>query len=191
MKRVWIYLTLASLVAGCGKGGFSKGSQAQKSSVFTYALNNNITTLDPGKVQDVDLTDVIRNVYEGLVEYDENNKLVPRLAEKWEVKDGGKTYVFTLRKGVRFHNGRELKADDFKWTFERNLNPGLKSPVAVNYLDAIVGVKEFVAGSAKEVSGIKVIDDHTLSITLDKPRPVLLGQPYVSLWLRPRQGSYG
>jgi peptide/nickel transport system substrate-binding protein len=62
-------------------------------------------------------------------------RTVPDLAEKWEQPDP-KTYVFTLRKGVKFHNGRELTADDVKFTYERILNPETGS-IAKSFFDTI------------------------------------------------------
>ena len=58
--------------------------------------------MDPGKVQDGDTIDVIQQVYEGLVGWSEKSEVEPQLAEKWELTDGGKTYVFHLRKDAKF-----------------------------------------------------------------------------------------
>ena len=120
------------------------------------------------------MTDIFNNVFEGLVGYDEKNVLAPRLAERWDVTDGGRTYVFHLRP-AKFHDGRELTAEDFRWTWERNLGKPLASPIAADYLGAIVGVREFAEGKAPFISGVRVVDPHTLSVTLDKPRPYFLG----------------
>lgn len=160
------------LSCGCSRGNFNahKGADA----VLTYPLEAKVTTLDPGKVQDVDMTDVLDNVFEGLVAYDEKNALAPRLAERWDVKDGGRTFVFHLR-DAKFSDGSPVRAADFKRSWERNLSKSLASPVASDYLGAIVGAKDVVDGKAKELAGVKAIDDRTLNVTLDKPRPYFLG----------------
>lgn len=170
-------LLAALAMIGCGSsgGGFSQRASAGKENVFRYPIPTDPTTLDPGLVQDGDTIDVLHQVFEGLVAWGENNRVQPRLAEKWEVEDGGRTYVFTIKKGVKFHNGREVTADDFKWTIERNTDPKLKSAVT-QYLGDIVGLNDRVNGKADSVSGIEVRDPHTLVIRIDKPRPYFLGK---------------
>ncbi|WP_180960130.1 ABC transporter substrate-binding protein [Neobacillus cucumis] len=109
------------------------------------------------------------NIFEPLVRYDAvKGKFLPANAESWEISTDGKVYSFTLRKGVKFHNGREVTAEDFKYTLERVLNPKTASPNAGS-LTGIVGSKEFMAGKSKEVSGIKVVNSTKLEITLSKP----------------------
>ena len=172
VRRVSLLLLVP--LAGCGKGNFTQASSAS-ADTLTYPLQAKNTTLDPGKVNDAYMAELLQNVVEPLVAYDEKNDLVPWLAEKWDVTDGGKTYVFHLRKGVKFSNGRSLVADDFRWTWERVLAPTFASPAAGNYLLNIQGVPEYMAGKAKSISGVKALDDATLSVTLDKPRPYFLG----------------
>ncbi|CAN5448933.1 ABC transporter substrate-binding protein [soil metagenome] len=164
-----------ALLAGCGKGGFSQRANAQAGDTLRVSLATQPTTLDPAMVQDVDTGDLMQNIYEGLVAYGQDNKIIPMLAESWTVEDGGKTYVFKLR-DAKFHNGRAVTAADFKWTFERNAQKKLASPTTLGYLGDIVGIKEVGDGKAKEISGISAPDDHTLRITIDKPRPYFLGK---------------
>jgi oligopeptide transport system substrate-binding protein len=168
---------VASALIGCGKGQFAQGkTQSGSSDVLRYAIATNPTTLDPGIVQDIDTMDIILNVYEGLVSWDENNRIKPQLAERWDVEEEGRVYVFHLRRDVKFHNGRPLTAEDFKWTLERNCDPSFGSPIAENYLGDIVGVADKISGRSKEISGIEVVDEHTLRIRIDKPRPYFLGK---------------
>lgn len=144
--------------------------------MFRYPLVTSPTTMDPGAVQDGDTIDCLQQIYEGLVGWGEDNLPQPRLAERIDIEDGGKTYVFTLRDGIKFHNGRPITAEDFKWTMTRNLQKGVNSPVAQQYLSDIVGVNEVARGQAKEISGVEVRDPKTLVIRLDKPRPYFLGK---------------
>ena len=171
MRRV---LPLALLVAGCGKGHFT-ASPRGGGDTLVYPLQAKNTTLDPGKVNDLYTAELLQNVVEPLVAYDERNEIVPWLAERWDVENGGRTYVFHLRKGVRFSNGRLLVASDFKWCWERVLAKGFASPSAANYLGNILGVPDYLAGKAKEIAGVKVVDDATLRVSLDLPRPYYLG----------------
>lgn len=168
---------LSLALAGCGK--VDKGAQnggTKRANVFRYPINRDPTTLDPGEVQDGDTIDLLQNVYEGLVGWGTDNQVVPLVAEKWDVSSDGKTYTFHIRHGVKFHNGREVTADDFKWTFERNCSKDFASPVASGYLDDIAGAMDKINGKATEVKGVQVADPYTLKITLLAPRAYFLGK---------------
>jgi oligopeptide transport system substrate-binding protein len=170
-------LSALVLVAGCGdrKGGFSNRGSAAKENVFRYPIPS-LTTVDPAMVQDGDTIDVLQQVYEGLTAWSPENTPVGNLAESWEVSPDGKTYTFKIRQGVKFHSGREVKAEDFKYSLERVADPALNSPTVLTYLGDIVGLKDKVEKRAKEISGVKVVDDSTLTITIDKPRPYFLAR---------------
>ncbi|MBV6490759.1 MAG: peptide ABC transporter substrate-binding protein [Fimbriimonadaceae bacterium] len=165
-----------SLVWGCGKGGFSEREAVGKENTFRYPIVTNPTSLDPGVVQDGDTLDMMQQVYEGLVTWGTDNRVHPLLAESWDIEDGGRTYVFKLKQGVKFHSGREVTADDFKWTIERTCDPALGSPTAETYLQEIVGVMDKLRGKTHEIPGVQVRDKYTLAITIDKPRPYFLGK---------------
>ncbi|HEX3175177.1 MAG TPA: ABC transporter substrate-binding protein [Methylomirabilota bacterium] len=93
---------------------------------------------------------VFYNVQECLVKIDAHGKLVPWLAERWHTSDN-RNYTFFLKKGVRFHNGRELKAADVKFVIERAMNPETKHPYPQYY--AAIG-------------DIIVKDDYTITFSL-------------------------
>lgn len=177
MKKVAYLVALAALIlAGCsGGGGFSKRAQEGKENVLRYPIPK-LTTIDPAKVSDGDTIDALQQVYETLTQWGEDNTVKPNLAESWTISDDGRTYTFKLKPGVKFFSGREVTAADVKWSIERACNPKLQSSTAPVYLGEIVGVKEMLDGKATEISGIKVIDDKTLTITIDKPRPYWLGK---------------
>jgi oligopeptide transport system substrate-binding protein len=178
MKALSVFASLALGIAllGCGKGNFSKTNNAVKSGVFRYTVVTSPTTMDPAKVQDGDTIDLVQQVFEGLVRWGDDNRVQPALAEKWDIVDGGTDYVFHLKKGAKFSNGREVHADDFKWCIERACNPDFNSPTAGTYLTDVVGVSDRLARKAEEVKGIQVIDDYTLKIQIDKPRPYFIGK---------------
>lgn len=163
-------------VVGCGKGDFSKRANEGKQNIFRYPIPTKPTSLDPAIVQDGDTIDLLQQVYEGLVKWGEDNKPQPNLAESWKVSDDGTTYTFKLKKGVKFFNGREVTAEDFKWSIERACNPKLTQGMARNYLIDIVGVADMLDGKANEVKGVRVVDPGTLEIKIDKPRPYFLGK---------------
>ncbi len=138
------------------------------------ALTLKPTTFDPARVQDPEMIGLLSNVFEGLVAYDEHNRIVPQLAQSWKVENGGRTYVFKLRKGAKFQNGRPVTAADVKWSIERNSSKALASPT-LGYLSDIVGVSEHNQGQRPDVPGVVVVDPGTVSITIDSPRAYFLG----------------
>jgi len=144
--------------------------------VFRYAMNDVPKTLDPGKVQEVDTIDLLENIFEGLVAYGDKNTIEPRIAESYATPDNGKTWIFKIRHGVKFHNGREVLAADVSWSLDRNCSKELASPTAADYLGDIVGVQDRLSGSSDHISGITVVDPYTLKIELDQPRPYFIGK---------------
>ena len=112
-------------------------------------------------------------VFSGLVSLDPQLKLIPDLAEAWQTDDGV-TYTFRLRRNARFHNGRPVIAQDFIYSWERAANSKTKSDTVLTYLGDIVGVKEMRAGKADHIAGIEALDDYTLQVTIDAPKPYFL-----------------
>jgi oligopeptide transport system substrate-binding protein len=115
-----------------------------------------------------------KRVFSGLVSFDPQLNLTPDLAENWDVSDDGMTYTFHLRENAKFHNGRAVTAQDFVYSLERAVSPELGSDTALTYLGDIVGIKEFASGQADHVEGISALDEHTLQITIDAPKPYFL-----------------
>ena len=93
---------------------------------------------------------VFYNVQESLVKVDRHGKIVPWLAERWHTSDN-KNYTFFLKRGVRFHNGRELRAADVKFVIDRAMNPETKHP----YPDYYAAIGDII-----------VKDDYTITVTL-------------------------
>jgi oligopeptide transport system substrate-binding protein len=131
-------------------------------------------TLDPAISADMSSHTYIMQIFSGLVRLDQELNIVPDIAESWEESLDGKTYTFHLRQGVKFHNGRDVKAADFKYSWERACHPVTGSGTAATYLGDIVGAKDMLAGKTGEISGVEVIDDYTLQVTIDAPRAYFL-----------------
>ncbi len=79
----------------------------------------NITGVDPQRTNSIPEYNILNNIVEGLVTVDGAMTAQPMLAKKWEIKNDGMTYIFTLRQGVKFHNGKEMTAEDVKYSLER------------------------------------------------------------------------
>ncbi len=131
-------------------------------------------TLDPALSGEMTSHEYIIQIFSGLVCLDENLGPAPDIAREWKVSGDGRTYTFYLNRGVRFHDGREVKAGDFKYSWERACSPETGSHTAPTYLGDIVGVKDVLAGRSREISGVKVINDYTLQVTIEAPRSYFL-----------------
>ncbi len=133
-------------------------------------------TLDPALVEDAYSAVYIVEIYSGLVTLDRNLEVAPDLAERWEMSADGRTYTFHLRPDAKFQDGRPVTAADFKYSLERTCSPALASPAARSYLGDIEGAITRIEGQADEVSGIRVIDDQTLALTIDAPKAYFLAK---------------
>lgn len=140
--------------------------------VFRYPLAQPVPTLDPAQITDATSSEVARQLYEGLVTYDIDLNIIPALASSWDISDDGTTYTFHLR-DTQFSSGDPFTANDVKWSFEHILNPKTASP-RTWILDEIVGSTEFMTGSASEVTGIEVVDDRTVKISIPEPSRIFL-----------------
>jgi oligopeptide transport system substrate-binding protein len=113
-------------------------------------------------------------VFSGLVSFDPSLHLIPDLAERWGVSADGTVYTFTLRQNAKFHDGRQVTAQDVVYSWERAASPALASDTVLTYLGDIVGIREVTDGEAEHIRGLKVIDDHTLQVMIDAPKPYFL-----------------
>lgn len=114
-------------------------------------------------------------VFDALLDYAPGTtRFEPRLATKMPtVSADGRIYTFTLRQGVKFHNGRELTTDDVVYTLTRVIDPKTKSP-GQSFYTIIQGAQAFADGKAKMVSGLKANSKYSVSITLEKPNAAFL-----------------
>lgn len=128
--------------------------------------------LDPLFTIDLQFAEVSAALYDTLLRF-EDGMLVPGLAEKWEADATAKRYRFTLRRGVQFHDGVPFEAAHVKAHFERLMDPRVGSPDQ-GVLKDIEGAVAFMTGEARGVSGIEVLDAHTLDIRLAEPRAYFL-----------------
>ena len=133
-------------------------------------------TLDPHLSGDSTSAEYVVEIYSGLVTYDLDLNVVPDLAEDWDISEDGTVYTFHLRENAEFHNGKPVRAQDFKWSFERACDFRTGSSTADTYLGDIVGCRDKLRGQADEVEGVEVIDEHTLQVTIDAPKTYFLAK---------------
>ncbi len=173
-RTLYIILLLAllcSLVAGCHQPAVEKEvTPPAPNKVLNLHDWDDPSTLDPAVAAEAGSHGYIVQIFSGLVCLDDNLEPAPDIAQRWEVSEDGRTYTFYLGHDIKFHNGREVKAEDFKYSWERACNPETGSQTAGTYLGDIVGVKDVLAGKSQGISGIRVIDDYTLEVTIDAPK---------------------
>lgn len=133
-------------------------------------------TLDPHLSGDATSARYVVEIFSGLVTYNKDLELVPDLAETWDISDDGLVYTFALRQNAQFHNGKPVRAQDFKWSFERACDFRTGSSTADTYLGDIEGCRDKLRGRVDEVSGVQVVDDYTLELTIDSPKAYFLAK---------------
>ncbi len=142
---------------------------------FTMPLGQP-SSLDPAIVRETTSHFFVSSMFSGMVRFGPNLSVEPDLAERWDVNEAGVVYTFTLRDGITFHDGSPITADDFKYSIERAGEPELHSDTAPLYLGDIVGMREKLSGDAAEVSGVEVVDERTVRITIDSPKDYFLAK---------------
>lgn len=159
---IMIVALIGTLSIGCKKEAAGAGG------VFRAFISQPVS-LDPPNCYESEGIQVIRQIWDGLFDYDrETLELVPELCEKWEVSDDGLVYTFYIKKGVKFHDGSELTADDFVYAWTRAVLA--ENAMALGYhLEPIVGYNECAEGTSDTLEGVKALDKNTLQVTLSYP----------------------
>lgn len=148
MRLTAMAAVLALVLAACG---LVPGAPAPAAGTLTIATNAEIESTHPFLAHQIAGISARMNMFDTLVEYDYEGRLVPGLAESWTVD--GLTIEFKLRQGIRFHNGEEVDAESVKFTFEHLTSEELNSPTAAN---------------VRAVEEVRVIDDYTVQIILSQ-----------------------
>ena len=144
---------------------------AKAGGTITVTYKDDVATLDPAIGYDWQNWSMIKSLYDGLMDYvPGTTTLRPGLAESYEISPDGLVYTFTLRSGVKFHNGREMTAEDVKYSLDRVTNPETQSPGA-GFFGAIAG---FEAAGPGGLSGVEVTGPLTVKITLSRPDATFL-----------------
>lgn len=137
----------------------------QYGGTYRRPLSNNPSTLDPALIADTYGFTVAQQLFDGLVQYDGSLTIIPAIAQSWKGSRNGLSWTFQLRKGVKFHNGREVTTEDVVYSFTRILDPKTNSKAAEMFLK-IKGAKEFVEGRTQTVQGLRATDRYTIHIEL-------------------------
>ena len=169
-KLVSLFLSLTMVCAvlcGCG-GGSGSGDEGSNGLQNERKANNEIVvaiaqdledSLDPHAAASAGTREVLFNVYEGLVKTGSNGELIPAVAERYDISEDGLVYTFTLREGVKFHNGESVTAEDVVYSMNR---------CADNSGDSAL-VSAFSA-----IQDLKAVDERTVTFRLEQPNLELI-----------------
>jgi ABC-type transport system substrate-binding protein/methyl-accepting chemotaxis protein len=131
------------------------------------ALRASQMMLDPATVSSISRIEVTSNIFEGLVQFGERAEIRPAVAERWEISPDGRVYTFYLRESARFHNGRRVRADDVKFSFERQMR---QNDEAAGWLfRPLVGAEQFMTGETETVAGIQIAGEQVVKLELIQP----------------------
>ncbi|MBL0347030.1 peptide ABC transporter substrate-binding protein [Candidatus Villigracilis affinis] len=172
MKLFFIFLVLVLILSASARDAlaFQIDIPLDQALVYSGGESTNLRDYDPATTY----SSGDKLVFSGLVAFDPHLNLTPDIAETWDVSDDGTVYTFHLRANAKFHDNRPVTANDVVYSWERAISPQLASDTALTYLGDIVGVREMAAGQAEHISGLKVIDDLTLQVMIDAPKPYFL-----------------
>lgn len=184
MKNFYVFILFLLLSACCSEdeekklsaSKISAGSQPISAGQILRKGNGaEPQTLDPHKAEGVPASNILRDLYEGLISEAPNGDLVPGVATSWEINQAGTGYVFQLREDASWSNGVPVTAEDFVYGFRRSVNPSTGSKYS-QILSSILNAEEIIGGNKKvESLGVKALGRHILEITLKAPTPYFLG----------------
>jgi peptide/nickel transport system substrate-binding protein/oligopeptide transport system substrate-binding protein len=165
----WLFISFSPLVVSENSiAGVKDREVPSRGGTYRRPLEFMPRTLDPAMARDLYSVTVIQQLFDGLVQFDQNLNVIPAIARSWKISHEGLTYTFFLREGVKFHNGREIVADDVVYSFTRVADPKNKSPGS-HLLEKVLGFNEFQDGKIDYVKGFKSIDKFTFEIRLSEP----------------------
>jgi oligopeptide transport system substrate-binding protein len=188
-----LFIILAVFLVSCQK-------KVETESIFNEAIYSDPSSFDPRAQVDSETYGIMYTMYNTLVELDDSMKIIPALASSWETDDF-QTWRFFLRKDVYFHEDpcfkndkktRLLNASDIEYSLNRAIQPGGVGGFVLT--DIVKGASEVNEGKAKTASGIKVLDEHTIEITLLKPYQKFLERlatPFLFIVAREAVQQYG
>jgi peptide/nickel transport system substrate-binding protein/oligopeptide transport system substrate-binding protein len=184
-KQYLVFCVGVPLVAAVLTGA---GGAPRRGGTYHYTLGpSDPPSLDPVHITDTVSHAVASELFDGLVAFDHTLQIRPAIARRWVISENGRTYTFRLRHDVKFHNGREVTAEDFRFSFEHLLDPGTRSE-RTWILEKLQGARAFMAGEAPRVQGIAVRGSHTLELTLERPfAPFLALLAYPAASVVPRE----
>jgi len=159
VRRGWALVALCALTWSCAQA---------PPAALRYRMPEDPPTLDPFQAGDDNSLVYVYLLFDGLVEFVPGTLDVrPAVASSWSISPDGLVYTFTLRPGVKFHNGRDVTAHDVVYSVRRALTPALSAKDG--FFEALAGKQAFWKGQTTDLPGVSAPDDHTVIFTLQHP----------------------
>lgn len=173
LARIGLVAALALGLAACQGEGGAKDDPAPRAEARggTFHMAQVIPqVIDPARIGDSYEAALINQLFDGLLEFDHNFSTLPGVAQSWQISRDGTEYSFELARGVRFHDGSEVVAEDVIYSLERVFRlPAGETGLAREYLTRIEGSEDFAAGRSEHMRGLEALGPHELRITLARP----------------------
>ncbi len=166
-------MTAALALTGCGDSGAGDVAPAgdgagASANRIDVQVGPSPETIDPALNSAVDGSNMIIHAFEGLLKFDKDDKVVPGLAESYEVSDDGLTWTFHLRDGLKWSDGSDLTAEDFVYSWKRVADPATAAPYGYDLLNYIVGYDEAAEGDLDALA-VSAPDASTFVVELKSP----------------------
>ena len=166
LKKIAIIVLAGALTLSC--------SHRQATDTLVLDVGGDPASFDPAIAEDSGSWRIINDFFLGLIDRDQHNRLIPGLAESWNLSDGGKTYIFHLRPGIKFSDGSPITTADFVFSWQRLVDPKTGSPYNFLLKD-IINAPEIISGAkSKDALGVFAPDAETLVVKLQHPTPAFL-----------------
>ena len=186
MKRrvtsILLVFTMAVSIALTGCSGDKKETKSKtenelsgkpvEGGTIKVGISQDLDSLDPHTAVSAGTKEVLFNIYEGLVKPDSDGNLVEAVASSYEISDDAKTYTFTLRDGVKFHNGNEVTVDDVKYSIDRCADTSNGGPLVSAY---------------SIIDSVNILDDKTVEVCLTEPNTEFLA--YMTTAIVPKDSA--
>ena len=187
MKNRTLTIMLSIFLFGCGPNadnentpkeklviGGTSGDELAENQVFRKNNGSDPGTLDPHRAEGVPASNVLRDLYEGLVSEAANGDYIPGVAESWTISDDGKSYRFKIRDDAVWSNGDNVVAEDFVFSLRRSVDPKTLSNYS-SMLYPIKNARDVVLGNeSPELLGVSAEGEKVLLIELEEPTPYFI-----------------
>ncbi len=183
MKRIAVYIAISVCLVSISCNPAKPPESEDESplptkplleAVYRFPLPADPPTLDPMHITDTVSDTVVRRIFNGLVRFSPDLEIVPDLAENWVISKDGLKYKFFIRKDAKFHNGREVTADDVLYSFRRILDSKAAREARdvpserAQMLFPVKGARAFFEGNAESLEGFEAPDENTFIIHLEQ-----------------------
>lgn len=168
LTRFMFAVLCVTSISACSKSGASAVNK-HPGDLIRIDVGSEVPTLDPTISEDTSSTRIAFDLFAGLVDFDQQDKIIPGMAEKWDISSDGKTYTFHLRKGLKFSDASPITASDFVYSWRRLVDPKTASPYSM-LISNVVNAQAIIDGKSPVTSlGVSAPNADTFIVQLNHP----------------------